>query len=164
MRCSGAPEFLQHCFYPWVSWSTGKVSQSYSAAQEDLKLPLLQVTSKLSQKNFRGEVLKSLIFFNAVSLKLSGVEGKKSKHKGCISHNVLCKVLVYGKKYPSSCQISWSLCCLLLPRTAQSLSGSTCLTEPLFIARKSPKMRISDRSLFWLPNPTYKFVGDKKQL
>lgn len=36
----------------------------------DLKQPLLKVTSNLSLKTFRGEVLKALISFSAVTLKL----------------------------------------------------------------------------------------------
>lgn len=38
------------------------------------------------------------------------------------------------------------------------------LTEARFIAFKSPTIRISDTSPFWLPNPSSELVGDKIQL
>lgn len=69
-----------------------------------------------------------------------------------------------GRYAPKAAGPPWLYAARFFPRTAQDLSGSCCLTGPLFIACNPPKTRISDVSPFWLPNPPCKFVGDKKQL
>lgn len=119
---------------PMVLLVRSQAAQSYSVTQ-DLKWTCLKVTSKLSLETFRVKVLKAPICSSVVTLKLWGVEGKKSKHKKIPIMFSAEYLSVVEEDTPLEMPDLLALCCLLLSRTAQALSGSCCFTEPLLTAK-----------------------------